>query len=432
MNRISGIMSSLHAPVKALVITIMAMIFSHFVIYDLMSVSFFAPMEKTSDFRFSDFYNIVTDSRPVAVLDSNIVVVAVDNCNRKDIARALDDIGFCGPAAVGLDIAFTPPSDPDCDPLVESLAMCPRLVMPVSVADSGGVSSTRHVSYYDAVVAPSAGYAAVNIQGEQEERISITKFSPEFHTSNGTVPSMPAALAAIADQEAAKYLKDRDNDEEIISYASRRFEVMYPNEILDNTELLEGKIVLVGKLRDSGDQHITPIGNYTPGVMIHAYALSTILSGDFTVKLSDFWLYGISAVLCFFMVWINLLIMQSPFGQLMVRVLQTALLYIMIILGTLMFAHLNIDLDFSYSMLVIALGVASCEVYSGIFDSGGLIDKLINLYTKIRIYLRNTYEKGKQNHHTDADSRSDADAAVSCSYAESLPDERQCHAEEGE
>ena len=110
-------MTQLPLPIKSAVITVMTLLFSHVVVYDLMSVSFFSPMEKASDFRFSDFYTIVADDRAVATLDSDIVLVPVDGYTRREMAEVIDAIDFSGPAAVGLDIAFAPPSNPDDDPL---------------------------------------------------------------------------------------------------------------------------------------------------------------------------------------------------------------------------------------------------------------------------------------------------------------------------
>lgn len=61
MRSLSEIMTKLPLPLKSVVITVMTLACSHLVVYDLMEVSFFSPMEKASDFRFSDFYTIVAE-----------------------------------------------------------------------------------------------------------------------------------------------------------------------------------------------------------------------------------------------------------------------------------------------------------------------------------------------------------------------------------
>ncbi|MDE5881691.1 MAG: hypothetical protein K2H60_08160, partial [Muribaculaceae bacterium] len=65
-------------------------------------------MEKAADFRFSDFYTLVANHRAEASYEKDIAIVPVDGCTRSQIAEAISNIDFCAPAAVGLDIFFTP------------------------------------------------------------------------------------------------------------------------------------------------------------------------------------------------------------------------------------------------------------------------------------------------------------------------------------
>ncbi|MDE5871884.1 MAG: hypothetical protein K2H22_08075, partial [Muribaculaceae bacterium] len=83
MKRFAACMSALRPWVKAIVITVMTLAFSRIALYDLSSVSFFSPMEKAADFRFSDFYTLVADRRAVAEYEDNIVIVPVDGCDRR-------------------------------------------------------------------------------------------------------------------------------------------------------------------------------------------------------------------------------------------------------------------------------------------------------------------------------------------------------------
>lgn len=393
MSRHSTLMNSLCTPTKAFVVTAMALLLSHVVIYDLMSVSFFSPMEKASDFRFSDFYTLVANDRAIKTLDSDIVIVPVDGCNRREIAHAVDDIDFCAPAAVGLDMAFSAPSDPTDDPLAQSLATCARLVMPVIAADNGADYTVNHISYYDSVVQPSGGFAAVNIQGEHDAHATVREFTKSFLVSGEKIRSLPAALAAIARPEAVRQLDARNNDDEAICYVSREFETIYPDEIIDNADMIKGKIVLVGKLRDAADLHTTPLNNFTPGLLIHAYTTATILSSDFTRRLTTTETYVIAGILCYLVVWLNLLLSATPLGTLAVRGIQIILLYLMILGGTAAYIRFNIDLNFAYAMLTTSLGVATCDVFDGLFADNALIDRLSRYCQQIR----QRYEHNKTN-----------------------------------
>lgn len=382
MKRFAAFMDSLPVFWKSIIITISTLLFSHVVVYDLMSVSFFSPMEKAADFQFSDFYTIVADDRAVSIHDENIVIVPLDGYTRKEMAKVLDDIDFCEPAAVGLDIAFAPPSNPDDDPLAESLASCSNLVMPVRISDDGISSYAEHLSYYDSVVDPTGGFAAINIRGDAGTRVTVREFSGFFETDEGDVPSLPASLAAITNPEAYKKLKERKGDEEAINFASRQFDVIDPEEILDNPDLIEGKIVLLGKMRNAGDLHVTPLDNFMPGLLIHAYTTATILSGNYTRELTPFESYAIAALACLIVVWFNMWLIETPTGPVLVRVVQVLLLYLMIVGGTMAYIKYNIDLNFSFAIMSTSLGVAAGDVYIGLFQKNGLFDWIGNLFSR--------------------------------------------------
>lgn len=382
MNRVTKSMSSLRPLVKALVITAFTLLFSHVAIYDLTSISFFSPMEKAADFRFSDFYTLVADRGAVAKYEKDIVIVPVDGCDRGQMAQAISDIDFCEPAAVGLDIFFSQLRNADEDPLVEALSECDNLIMPVVVTADSTRLGISHESFYDGVVEPSGGFAAVNIQGSAEEHVCVRDFRMGFDTDEGYVKTLASALVSTGFPECARILDDRCNDSESILYSSREFEVVYPDEILDNRDLIKGRIVFVGKLQDRADFHVTPLQNFTPGLMIHAYIAATILGGDYTRQLSIWEEILLGAVLCFLVVWINIHLMKSVMGPLLVRSLQIGLLYFLILTGTLVYVNFNVDLNFSYSILTVSLGVAACEVYGAIFDQKGLIDYIVTIIRK--------------------------------------------------
>lgn len=390
MNRVSKVMSSLKPLEKAVVITIFTLLFSHLALYDLTSISFFAPMEKAADFRFSDFYTLVANQRANKKYEKDIVIIPVDDCDRLQMAEAISDIDYCSPAAVGIDIFFAALRNPEEDPLPEALAECDNLVMPViALADSTG-TRISHQSCYDAEVLPKGGFAAINIMGVEGERANIRDFRKNFVTPEDSVAALAPALIAIARPEAFQILWDRDKETEAIGYASRTFEIVYPDEILENKDLIKDRIVLIGKLQDRADKHITPISNYTPGLMIHAYTTATILDKEYVRELSNTENILLGAILCLLVVWINLQLMQSVMGPILVRSLQIGLLYFMILTGTQVFIHWKVDLNFSYSILTVSLGVAACEVYGAIFDRRGLIDYIS---IRSRILLRKLKNK---------------------------------------
>lgn len=409
-------------PAKALIVAVIALMLSHVAIYDLMDVSFFAPMQKASDFRFSDFYTLVANDRAERILDENVVIVSVDGCNRSQIARAIDDVDFCAPAAVGLDVAFNAPSDPDSDPLPESLSSCENLVMPLALNDEGEIV----YSYYDSIVSPAGGFACVNIQGDEESHATVREFCSSFEVKGGNLSSFPMALVSIADKDAAERLMTRDNSEEAINYVSREFLVIPHDSVIDHAVDIEGRVVLIGKMRDVADTHVTPLHNFTPGLAIHAYTIATILSGDFTCRLT-FWEMRLYAfLLCFLIGWLNIAIGDTPLGSFGVRLVQLLMLYCMILTGTWAFIKFNVDLNFAFMMLTTSLCVVACDIFNGLFDDDGLIVKSHDTLNYLKDKSKKIYEIYKNKHlsaaHAVADSDGDNVADSGC-FAEGLQTE---------
>ena len=124
---IFNLFKRLRLPLNALVITAIAFGLSHWIAYDLTSISAFAPMEKTLDFDFTDVYNTVAEQRAKRTLSDDIVIVSIDGCSREGITEALDYVDYLNPAAIGLDVFFNYPAATDPE-LITSLTQSFRSV----------------------------------------------------------------------------------------------------------------------------------------------------------------------------------------------------------------------------------------------------------------------------------------------------------------
>lgn len=383
----------LRAPIKALIATAIAFALSSIAVYFPLDISFFAPMQKATDFRFSDFYTMVAKGGSMNYYDPKVVIVPLDSCNRRQMAQAIEYISLCKPAAVGLDITFSAPTNPDEDVLDDALAACPNLVMPV-VIDTD--YDTIEVSYYDRIVEPSAGFACVNIKSNGETLTSVREFKPKFEVAGEEIPSLPMALAALAAPDKLRQLNQRNKEEEAINYISDDYIMVSPDLIHDNADDIKGKIVLLGKVNDAEDKHITPIGNRTPGVMIHAYSLLTIMSGEYIGRLSQFGNWAIAFIICYLLALLNFKEKETPLVPMAVRALQFVMLILMIYIGTQFYIRLNVDLDFAFVMLTTSLCVVGCDIYKGIFDEKGLVEITPKVLTKCKNYLSHKYESIKK------------------------------------
>lgn len=387
--------------IRGIIVTAMAFAISWITVYDLMSISFFSPMEKAADFRFSDFYTLVANDRAVKSLHPAITIVNIDGCRRNEIATTLEDIDYCMPAAIGLDVVFSEPRDTAGDLLSEVIAEIPDLILPVVAKDAGnGRYTIGHESYYDRFAPPAATFAAANVEGEGEARHTVRQFMPLFPSATPgepPIPSLAYALVAKKSPEIAGKINHRGCNDEALRYASRYFDIVDHDSVLHYPEKIEDKIVIVGKLHDIGDLHATPLNNFTPGVLLHAYAAATMLDGDLTRRLSTRESWFIAGIACYLVVLLSLKLSQHSLGDLIVRGAQLAALYLMITGGTMIYIRYNIDLDFANAMLMTSLGVVACDLFNGIFADDGIIiscrKKFLSLIIYVKTFTNELYKK---------------------------------------
>lgn len=337
---------------------------SYWVVYDFSSVSYFAPAEKASDFRLSDFYNIVADNSDVRELDPDVVIVSIDDCSRGQIAEAIEQIDYCAPRAVGLDLFFNYPSGDD-EGLVGAIEACEGLVLPLHLVYDASEGYFRPMGgsfFYDRMAGKEFG--AVNLAGNNVQSV-IREFRPQFPCPNDTIPSFAAAIARKTDPAAYQRLLERVCEYEQIYYPSREFEVIPASEILDNQHLLHNKIVLVGTVGDLPDKHVTPIEYQMSGVMIHAYTISTILEGRYVSETSDAADWTVAVVLCLIIVAVNVHFKDKKVGNLLIRGLQIVLLYLIIFCGCHLFISRQICVDFTKPLLMVGLGLLASDIWFG-------------------------------------------------------------------
>lgn len=355
--------------VTAVCITVMAFLISFAVAYDISSISYFAPMEKASDFRISDFYQIVADGRGVRVLDPEIVVVSIDSCSREEIAGVIEAVDFCVPRAVGLDVFFDYPTGDD-ERLVEAVRSCENLVLPLDLGydlATDRFSRGKGSFFYDRIDA--AEFGAVNLAGNNALSV-IREFRPLFPGERDTVLNFVAVLARQAAPAAFERLAARGNRYETIDYPSREFEVVEASEVLSCRELLRDRIVLIGTVRDLHDRHLTPADSQMPGVMIHAHALSTILRGDYVRETGGMFDWTVAFVLCFVIVLADVLMRDKNVGELAIRLLQLLLLYLVVLCGCHLFIAHRVCVNFAKPLLMVALGLLASDIWFGMVGAG--------------------------------------------------------------
>lgn len=320
-----------------------------------------------NDFNLTDFYNIVADSRPIRSLDSCVVIVDIADAEREDIADILTIIGDLKPAAVGLDVTFNEPRQGD-ELLLDAIAGCPNPVMAIGVSEAPGSNGKFLVddySYFYPELRGSCRHGVINLPSKFSGA-TIRSFMPEFIGANGdTLKSLALSLAEAVDTAAAERIKHRKNKTLLIDFPSRAFTTIPWFEVPDNAERIAGKIVLIGSMAETEDAHATPINNKMSGVMIHAYATSTILRGAEYKAVGKAVNMAIAFLLCFLLC-LNNLSYTSPARGLWLRLIQLGFLYLILRIGYYMFVDKHIIIDFSETILMLAFGFFALDIWAGL------------------------------------------------------------------
>lgn len=319
-----------------------------------------------NDFTINDFYNKVADSRHVATLDSNIVVVDIAESDRDGIAEILETIALCGPRAVGLDVLFSDQREGD-ERLIEAVRNCPNIVLAVAVKKAPGTDRfTIDEQTYFTDSLGDVQIGAINFPTQHTNR-TIREFRPDYTGEDGEdIPSFALALSEMnsTDTHNTGIFRARGNEYETIRYYSRIFKTFTPDNLIQHAEELSDKIVMIGAIGDPGDIHATPVTASMPGILIHAHATATILSGSYFYQLHKYANWAIAFISCFIVILLSLSLNLGIKG-LLLRIIQVGLLYLSIRIGYYFFIEHDVIINFSYTLLMLTFGLFACDIWIG-------------------------------------------------------------------
>ena len=362
-------------------ITILAILFARFIVYDLMSLSVFAPMEKATDFQMSDIYQSILESKAIHKLSKDITIVSIDGHSRADVLDVVNLISEYSPAAMGLDVFFPIPEQDNAF-LLSTLSSVPNLVCAGMFERDDDATSFHHItqSFYEDSIDVTFGYANLNASSQRDV---IRQFVPYVLTAdNDTLLSIPAQLAKISHPIRYKNMLSRGGNAETIAFDNIEFPIISAQEVLSgdvDKALLSNRIVLIGDVHNIYDSYLSPLHKTLPGIVLHAYALQTIISDNY-INTSPTWLnWLIALILCVLFTICNLAAKyhMSNFGNLFIRLLQFAMMYILIVIGSIYFTSHHNYIDFSPAILMIGFGSLSFDLWFGCIAMYNNLKKLL-------------------------------------------------------
>ena len=240
------------------------------------NISFLNPVAKAlKAFSVTDlFFEIQSYGEPE---ESGVIAVVdiSDVGDRGELASILERVALCDPACVGVDAIFEGlKSDPEGNAMLTEVvnAYKDNLVFTCKLTDydsgAGCFTSSVH-SFFTDSVSVSEGFA--NLKNNLDN-LPVRNLSVKDKLGQEEVLSFPAAVVA---KFSGHPLENR-GDDWLINYRNTAFRVVSPDEIEDAAGFLEGKIVLLGGVREESDMPSSPLGKM-PGVMIQAHSVDTLI-----------------------------------------------------------------------------------------------------------------------------------------------------------
>ena len=232
--------------------------------------------EALDKFSTSDiFFDIQYSESEHKSSDLITIVDMTELHSRGDIAMMLEEINLNDPLLVGVDLIFEGVKDDS-----SGNAM---LEMAVEQLSDVAVFSNKLIDYdpqQDAFTDSVSSYFAqdmgvteayTNLKSNMSGEI-VREFTTKQLYGESQVLSFPARLAAQLDDS----IYESQNHDLLIDYSNVSFPVVRWDEIAENSDLIEGHIVLVGTMAEESDMHMTPVGKM-PGLQVQAYSLLTLL-----------------------------------------------------------------------------------------------------------------------------------------------------------
>lgn len=297
-----------------LLIVVGAFVLLGVVSFVTLNISFLNPVSRAwKAFSVTDLFFDIQHYGPSGESPAIAVVDISDVEDRGDLAVLLERVALCDPACMGVDAIFEGlRSDEEGNArLVDAVRTYgDKMIFTCKLTDydrqAGCFSSSVHSFFADSLPIRE-GYA--NLKNNLDN-LPVRKLSVQNKLGSNTVKSFPAAIVELF---AGRSLENHGEDW-LINYRNVGFRVIAPDDIEQEADFLEGKIVLLGGVREERDAHVSPLGKM-PGVMIQAYTVDTLLGKK--VRYLPSWINWILAfVLCFlFQVTVEALVKATGQGR---------------------------------------------------------------------------------------------------------------------
>ena len=217
-------------------------------------------------------YGKPEESGSIAVID------ITDVESRGDVAAVIERVVLCNPACVGVDAIFEGVrSDKEGNAFLMEVVEAYKddIVFTSKLTDydsrAGSFTSSVNSFFVDSL-SVREGYA--NLKNNLDN-LPVRELSVRSLLGQDAVLSFPAALV----EKYSGHSLENHGEDWLINYRNVNFRVIAPEDIEEAADFLEGKIVLLGGVREERDMYSSPVGKM-PGVIIQAHSVDTLLGKE--------------------------------------------------------------------------------------------------------------------------------------------------------
>ena len=335
------------------------------------SLSFFSILDESGDVPMSDMYLFVNARRGPARLEPNITFVNIDACkDRSEIARVIEQVIALNPKVIGLDVFFRNRKDPREDAILEKVIQESENLVVSCILDSENQvdNDTFHLVHrYFFADREDQNLTEGFINLDSDGFSTVQTFTPRLFLKHDesldTIYCFAAQIVRLYDETAFQKLLQRTGNLELIHFQPIRFHEIDKSEIDDNTELITGKIVLIGTL--SEDLHKTPVRPQMHGIEIHAHVISTIVDEKYIDRIDNAWTRLMNILLCFlFTLFCCFATLRFKRGvSILIKLVQVGMLFLAFFIGYYLFNQYSIDMTYTRSIIVMGVVILIVDIY---------------------------------------------------------------------
>ena len=235
--------------------------------------------EAIKEFDMTDtYYQILQDTEDddAEISDDVTIVDITELYSRRDLAKTLSNIMALKPKVVGVDVVFEGlKEDTIGDEMIAKVALeHENIVFSEKLLnyqnDSIGFSDMVHSFFAEKSGLVNEGITNMprNLYGGIKRKMQLG-----WKVQGEIVPSFITMVTAMCqDTDSVK----AEEKELKINFVPKRFPVVLPDSVMSHPELIKGRVVLFGTMKDEYDMHYTPLGKM-PGTVLLAYAIDTVL-----------------------------------------------------------------------------------------------------------------------------------------------------------